>query len=713
MPTVCGSLAHSSNALPPLKSTSTNVRWSGSTQAARPATIDRSSSDLPAPVVPPTRAWGPSATKSMENTPCSATPTGVVGRGSGPAAFHRASTASGVHSSRSSRGSSRIVAGRPAPTRSSSGSSNRARARAQPRATSSAMPAGAISRMCVPACGRTRSATPPASVISTTAEHTAGSRSAVEATTTPATSPASPRSRLRVGARRPSVSDSSSTTTNSVGPTSRPPDGERSNRSRGPAALRRASTMAGRQVGVGATAADRRRWRRGCGAATWPSPRRARPRRRRGPSPAGRPARGGRPPGTRSERATASAAARSPTMPTTPPPDRSSGTAPPASVDASSSIVARASGVSAAFSADGSVTGARQGTSPTPARRCRKSASPGRRSHSATLGSSTRRTTSAGSGWASARRRRSSSAAAPSRSDSSDSSRANRSRSLRSDRRPLRLASMAPAMPMTGVSPANSRNWALPMTRYITPAKISGVITPMSDSGTLPWPVFGDSGRGMSGGGTGRAGRGGRLNGMVPGGAGLPAGVVAERAIVVVDRAHLELEGAEAQGRARRERDRSGDRLAVDPRAVVRLEVVDRDLAVRAQGERHVPARQRRVGQDDLAPRRPPHDHGAGPQREAAAGVEPVDHHQLVRRPARPPGRSPPAARAPRGATARSGHPRPRAARPRSGRGRGRPGARRSAAPVHPWDRGRERGRRPWPTGCSPVRRTRAGCRPR
>ena len=102
-----------------------------------------------------------------------------------------------------------------------------------------------MSRMCVPACGRTRSATPPASVISTTAVHTAGSRSAVEATTTPATSPASPRSRLRVGARRPSVSDSSSTTTSSVGP-DRPArrTGERSNRSRGPAAFRRASTMA-------------------------------------------------------------------------------------------------------------------------------------------------------------------------------------------------------------------------------------------------------------------------------------------------------------------------------------------------------------------------------------------------------------------------------------------------------------------------------------
>ena len=81
MPTVWGSLAHSSKALPPLKSTSTNVRWSGSTLAASPATSVRSSSDLPAPVVPPTRPWGPSATKSTENTPSSDTPIGRGGAG--------------------------------------------------------------------------------------------------------------------------------------------------------------------------------------------------------------------------------------------------------------------------------------------------------------------------------------------------------------------------------------------------------------------------------------------------------------------------------------------------------------------------------------------------------------------------------------------------------------------------------------------------------
>ena len=239
MPTVCGSRAQSSNALPPLKSTSTNVRWSGSTVAASPATSVRSSSDLPAPVVPPTSPWGPSATKSMPNTPSSATPTGVAGEGSMPPAFQRARTASAVQSSRSSSGSRRIDAGRPAPTTSSSGSSKRASDRAQSRATPSSTPAARNPPIRRPLCGRARSARPSGSVISMTVVHTAGSRSTVEATTMPATNPPSPRSRLRVGALRPSVSDSSSTTTSSVGPTA---CSERSARSRAPAGLSWAST---------------------------------------------------------------------------------------------------------------------------------------------------------------------------------------------------------------------------------------------------------------------------------------------------------------------------------------------------------------------------------------------------------------------------------------------------------------------------------------
>ena len=239
MPTVWGSRAHSSKALPPLKSTSTNVRWSGSTLAASPATSVRSSSDLPAPVVPPTSPWGPSPTKSMLNTPSSATPMGPARGGSTPPAFQRARIASGVQFSRSSSGSSRIDAGRPAPTRSSSGSSKRASDRAQPRAASSAMPAARKSAIRCPCWGSVRSARPSGSVISMTVVHTAGSRSTVEAITTPATRAPSPRSRLRVGALRPSVSDSSSTTTTTVGPTAR---SERSARSRPPAGHRCAST---------------------------------------------------------------------------------------------------------------------------------------------------------------------------------------------------------------------------------------------------------------------------------------------------------------------------------------------------------------------------------------------------------------------------------------------------------------------------------------
>jgi hypothetical protein len=81
--------------------------------------------------------------------------------------------------------------------------------------------------------------------MSTTVVHTAGSRSAVEAMTMPATAPASPRSSERVGALRPSVSDSSSTTTSSGGPvglSSRRTD-RMPSRSLGALALIRASTM--------------------------------------------------------------------------------------------------------------------------------------------------------------------------------------------------------------------------------------------------------------------------------------------------------------------------------------------------------------------------------------------------------------------------------------------------------------------------------------
>ncbi len=45
-----------------------------------------------------------------------------------------------------------------------------------------------------------------------------------------------------------------------------------------------------------------------------------------------------------------------------------------------------------------------------------------------------------------------------------------------------------------------------------------------------------------------------------------------------------------------------------------------------------MPARQRAVGQHDLAPGGAPDDERAGDQREPPAGVEPIDHHQLEAR---------------------------------------------------------------------------------
>ena len=138
--------------------------------------------------------------------------------------------------------------------------------------------------------------------------HTAGSRSSVAAMTMPATGPAPPRSSVRTGARRPSVSDSSSTTTNRVGPLARP-----ALIRRGPVRLRLqpALDQSGSTARDRRTAAGRSRRRgRGCGAATWSSP----SRRLVGSGPArrsaGRRGRGGPPPGRRSDRASARAGPR-------------------------------------------------------------------------------------------------------------------------------------------------------------------------------------------------------------------------------------------------------------------------------------------------------------------------------------------------------------------------------------------------------------------
>ena len=245
MPTVWGSRAHSSKALPPLKSTSTNVRWSGSTLAARPATSDAQQLGLAR------RRWcrrpgrGGRRPRSRRRTrrprPC---PPASAGRGSTPPAFQRASDGVGralvqleqrQQADRGGQAGAHEVELGVLEAGQGPGAARGPRRRPCPRAGSRSMR--------WPRWGRLRSAPPSGSVSSTTVVHTAGRRSTVEAMTMPATGPASPRSRVRVGALRPSVSDSSSTTTSRVGPTGRAAAGGAAARPvAAAAALRRAST---------------------------------------------------------------------------------------------------------------------------------------------------------------------------------------------------------------------------------------------------------------------------------------------------------------------------------------------------------------------------------------------------------------------------------------------------------------------------------------
>jgi hypothetical protein len=80
----------------------------------------------------------------------------------------------------------------------------------------------------------------------------------------------------------------------------------------------------------------------------------------------------------------------------------------------------------------------------------------------------------------------------------------------------LRLPSIAVAMPIIGVSPANSRVVTCWVTAYMPPARTIGVRIVMSPSGTLPWLDLAGVGARTGAAPGGGAGRGGRLNGMVP-----------------------------------------------------------------------------------------------------------------------------------------------------------------------------------------------------
>ena len=76
-PTVWGSPRSGLNAEPPLKSSSTKCNRCGGLRAASARHQFCSSTDLPEPVVPATRAWGPCATISSVAMPPGQVPTGT------------------------------------------------------------------------------------------------------------------------------------------------------------------------------------------------------------------------------------------------------------------------------------------------------------------------------------------------------------------------------------------------------------------------------------------------------------------------------------------------------------------------------------------------------------------------------------------------------------------------------------------------------------
>ena len=121
----------------------TNDTSSGRQRAARATTKVRRSSLLPAPVVPTTRAWGPSRSRSSSTSPSAATPMGARGRP--PLATQPATTPSGSSASAPMSSSKRSAVGRRRAL-PCSGSSRRASA----RATSAAVDAPAPTSWGVP-----------------------------------------------------------------------------------------------------------------------------------------------------------------------------------------------------------------------------------------------------------------------------------------------------------------------------------------------------------------------------------------------------------------------------------------------------------------------------------------------------------------------------------------------------------------------------------
>jgi len=209
-----------------------------------------------------------------------------------------------------------------------------------------------------------------------------------------------------------------------------------------------------------------------------------------------------------SDLATASAAARSPSMPATPPAARST-TAGTIGRVLRSLIACRTSGGGSSAS-----TGACHGAVTKPAVTWRKPGAPGRRSHSVRAGPPARKHISAGSGVAARRAATSAACLSPSLAEN----RARPSWNSRTPRRTLRLprvrSSTRFTITISGLRTEIAAYWSWRMIATITPAMTSGprIIEKLN----VGLPMLGGAPGARSGGGWGGAGRGARLNGTVP-----------------------------------------------------------------------------------------------------------------------------------------------------------------------------------------------------
>jgi hypothetical protein len=210
-----------------------------------------------------------------------------------------------------------------------------------------------------------------------------------------------------------------------------------------------------------------------------------------------------------SDRATASAAARSPTTPTTPPDPSSSTTGAPWSGLARSTAAA-----TAPSSERRSPTGGSHATSPRPTRSSRKSsAPPGTRSHNRSLGPAARAVISARSGERSCRRQRSRSTTPASATSNAARSTIARRAAARAARDDCRRRSTTAIAATTGLRAANSANRRSPVMATMAPAVSSGARLASPKDGPLGIAGGGGSGGVIGAGGAGSAARGTRLYG--------------------------------------------------------------------------------------------------------------------------------------------------------------------------------------------------------